>query len=98
MAIIKRINVNKIESTMNKIIELSSKISFLQEELVHIKSQMDNNKSLLSGGIISGQTFKGNKRNFERRRKDIIREINQDVKILLKLSGDAKKDLKTYKL
>ena len=98
MAIIKRINVNKIERTMNKIIELSSKISFFQEELVHIKSQMDNNKSLLSAGIISGQTFKGNKRNFGRRRKEIVREINQDIKILLKLSSDAKKDLKTYKL
>lgn len=98
MSIIKRINVNRIEQTMNKMIELSSKISFLQEEIVHLNAQLESNKGFLSGGILSKQAFLGNKKNFERKIKEASKEINADAKILLKLSGEAKKNLKLHKL
>ena len=98
MGIIKKINVNRIEQTMNKMIELSSKISFLQEEIVHLNAQLESNKSFLTDGVLSKQTFLGNKKNFERKIKEASKEINADAKILLKLSREAKKNLKFHKL
>jgi len=98
MGVIARINVNRIEITMNKIIELSSKISFLQEELVHLDAQLESNKSFFSSGVLSKQAFQGNKKNFERKIKEISREINADSKVLLKLSKEAKKNLRFNKL
>ena len=98
MGIIKKINVNRIEQTMNKMIELSSKISFLQEEIVHLNAQLESNKSFLTDGVLSKQAFLGNKKNFERKIKEASKEINADAKILLKLSREAKKNLKFHKL
>ncbi len=98
MGVVKRINVNDVERTMNTIIELSSKISFLQEELLHLDRQLENNRNFLSAGILSNQAFLGNKKNFEKKVEQIRKEINQDVRVLLKLSKDAKKKIREHNL
>jgi hypothetical protein len=98
MAIVKRINLNEIERSMNKTVEISSNISFLQQELSHIKTQLENNEGFLSKGVLSEQAYEGNKRNFKKRWKDVVREVNEDIEFLVKLSNSVKRGLKSNKL
>lgn len=98
MGVITKIGLNSVEMSMNKIIETSTKISFLQEELMHLKNQLDDNDYFFSSGLISRQTYDGNRRNFKKKRIQVIKEINQDIRSLSKLSTSVQRNLKTNKL
>ena len=52
----------------------------------------------MTDGILSKQAFLGNKKNFETKKKEVSKEINADIKILLKLSKESKTNLKLHKL
>lgn len=98
MGVIKRINLNRTEKSLNTIVEISTKISFLQSEVEHIMNQLDDNQWFWEDGILSKRAFEANRKNFEKKKKEAMKEINEEIQILTKLADALKQDLKLNKL
>ena len=98
MGIIKKINLNRTERSLNSIVEMSTKISFLQSEITHIMNQLEDNEWYWKDGILSKRTFEANRRNFVIKKKQTLKEINEEIGVLSKLAEELKKELKLNKL
>lgn len=85
--VIEKININKIENSLKRISEESSKLKVIQEELENInKSLKDVNFDFLSGKI-SKQMYQEAKNNLDRKKKILIDKVNKNISSILVLTG-----------
>jgi len=83
--VIEKINVNKIENLSKRIIEESSKLKVLQQELDSVnKNLKEVNFNFLSGKV-SIQVYNTSKKNLERKRKLLIDKVNKNINTTLPL-------------
>jgi len=81
--VIEKININKIENLSKRIIEESSKLKVLQQELDSVnKNLKEVNFNYLSGKV-SIQVYQTSKKNLEKKRKLLIDNVNKNVNITL---------------
>ena len=83
--VVEKINVNKIENLSKRIIEESSKLKVLQQELDSVnKNLKEVNFNFLSGKV-SIQVYNTSKKNLERKRKLLIDKVNKNINTTLPL-------------
>ena len=84
--VIEKININKIENSLKRISEESSKLKVIQEELENInKSLKDVNFDFLSGKI-SKQMYQEAKNNLDKKKKILIDKVNKNIGSILVLT------------
>jgi hypothetical protein len=84
--VIEKININKIENSLKRISEESSKLKVIQEELENInKSLKDVNFDFLSGKI-SKQMYQESKNNLDKKKKILIDKVNKNINSILVLT------------
>ena len=82
----KAINLERVQQSTKKIYEMSSEISFLQEELDDMLSVINRNFMDYKKGKISNDFFKSNERKLKEKSVRIINKINR-------LVGDSSKHI-----
>jgi hypothetical protein len=81
--VIEKVNINKIENSLKRVVEESSKLKVFQQELDNLnKNLKEVNFNLLSGKV-SNQVYQISKRNLERKRKLLIDKVNKNINIIL---------------
>ena len=84
--VIEKINIHKIENSLKRISEESSKLKVIQEELENInKSLKDVNFDFLSGKI-SKQMYQEAKNNLDKKKKILIDKVNKNIGSILVLT------------
>jgi uncharacterized membrane protein YfhO len=77
--VIKRINLNKIESFLKNISEKSTQIRMFQQEIENININLKDNKSDFTSGRISNEVYKDIKINLEKEKKILEDKINKII-------------------
>ena len=86
MMVLEKISINKIESSLKRISEESSKLKIMQEELENINKNLKNVNFDLLSGKVSEQMYKESKNNLERKKKILIDKVNKDINSILILT------------
>jgi len=98
MTIIKRIEINNIEKSLNDVIEASYKLMMFQEQMKFVNSQLENNRKFFNSGLISKETYEGNQRNFKIEIDDLKRNINSTITDTTKVVNDVETLIKINKI
>ena len=81
--VIEKINIDNIENSSKRVIEESSKLKVLQQELDSVnKNLKETNFNFLSGKV-SIQVYQTSKKSLENKRKPLIDKINKNINIIL---------------
>jgi len=81
--VIEKININKIENSLKRVSEESSKLKILQQDLDNVnKNLKEVNFNFLSGKV-SNQVYQVSKKSLENKRKFLIDNINKNINIIL---------------
>ena len=84
--VIEKVNINKIENSLKRISEESSKLKILQQDLDNVnKNLKEVNFNLLSGKV-SNQVYQTSKKSLEKKRKILIDKVNENINSILDLS------------
>jgi hypothetical protein len=96
--VLEKINPDKIDATLERVLEMSSNVRVLQEDMENInKNLKDVNFDYLAGKI-SKEVYEGSKKDLGKRRKIIIDRINKAVGDILSVSSDLPEIIKNSKL
>jgi hypothetical protein len=83
--VIEKINVNKIENSLKRVVEESSKLKVFQQDLDNVnKNLKEVNFNFLSGKV-SNQVYQTSKKSLERKRKLLIDKVNKNINVILTL-------------
>jgi ElaB/YqjD/DUF883 family membrane-anchored ribosome-binding protein len=85
MRLIKKINLKPIREFTEKIVEISSNIRLLQEELENILSYASELEKFFSAGKLSKETFETNKTMLKKEKVRVSSKLNQAIDKALKL-------------
>jgi hypothetical protein len=81
--VIEKININKIENSLKRVSEESSKLKVLQQDLDNInKNLKEVNFNFLSGKV-SDQVYQVSKKSLEKKRKFLIDKVNKNINSIL---------------
>jgi NCAIR mutase (PurE)-related protein len=81
--VIEKININKIENSLKRVSEESSKLKVLQQDLDNInKNLKEVNFNFLSGKV-SNQVYQVSKKSLEKKRKFLIDKVNKNINSIL---------------
>ncbi len=98
MGIIKRINLNSIEDSLEEIAGLSFQAKFFQEQQKVIMEQIKLNKSSFSSGSISKYVYNKNKIILEDEEKKMIGKINKTISKIQRVNDNLQKIIKEYRI
>jgi hypothetical protein len=86
--VIEKININKIENSLKRVSEESSKLKVLQQDLDNVnKNLKEVNFNFLSGKV-SNQVYQVTKKSLEKKRKFLIDKVNKNINIILTIVKD----------
>lgn len=86
--VIEKININKIENSLKRVSEESSKLKVLQQDLDNInKNLKEVNFNFLSGKV-SNQVYQASKKSLEKKRKFLIDKVNKSINSILTIVKD----------
>jgi len=86
--VIEKININKIENSLKKVSEESSKLKVLQQDLDNVnKNLKEVNFNFLSGKV-SNQVYQTSKKSLENKRKFLIDKVNKNINSILTIVKD----------
>ena len=86
--VIEKININKIENSLKRVSEESSKLKVLQQDLDNInKNLKEVNFNFLSGKV-SDQVYQTSKKSLEKKRKFLIDKVNKSINSILTIVKD----------
>jgi NCAIR mutase (PurE)-related protein len=86
--VIEKININKIENSLKRVSEESSKLKVLQQDLDNInKNLKEVNFNFLSGKV-SDQVYQTSKKSLEKKRKFLIDKVNKNINSILTIVKD----------
>jgi hypothetical protein len=86
--VIEKININKIENSLKRVSEESSKLKVLQQDLDNInKNLKEVNFNFLSGKV-SDQVYQVSKKSLEKKRKFLIDKVNKNINSILTIVKD----------
>jgi len=83
--VIEKININKIENSLKRIVEESSKLKVLQQELDNANKNLKEVNFNLVSGKVSNQVYQVSKKSLEKKRKILIDKVNKNINIVLTL-------------
>ena len=98
MGIIKKINLNSIEDSLEEINGLTFQTKFLQEQHKVVMEQMKLNKTSFSSGNISKDIYNKNKVILEGERKKLNAKINETIGKIQKVNDSLQKVVKEYRI
>jgi len=86
--VIEKININKIENSLKRVSEESSKLKVIQQDLDNInKNLKEVNFNFLSGKV-SDQVYQTSKKSLEKKRKFLIDKVNKNINSILTIVKD----------
>jgi len=96
--VIEKININKIENSLKRVVEESSKLKVLQQDLDNVnKNLKEVNFNFLSGKV-SNQVYQTSKKSLENKRKFLIDNINKNINIVLTIVKGLSEDINENKV
>jgi hypothetical protein len=98
VGIIKNINLNLIEDSLEEIVGLSFQTKIFQELHEVIIKQIKINKSSFSSGNISKDVYNKNKIILENERKKLVGKINEITEKIQKVNENIQKIIIDYKI
>jgi len=98
VGIIKKINLNSIEDSLEEINGLTFQTKFLQEQHKVVMEQMKLNKTSFSSGNISKYVYNKNKIILDGERKKLTKKINEAVEKVQKVNDTMQKIMKEYRI
>ena len=94
MGIIKIINLNLIENSLEEIVGLSFQTKLFQEQYEIIMRQIKINKSSFSSGDISKDVYSKNKNILENERDKLTKKINETTEKIQKINNNIQRTIK----
>ena len=98
MMVIEKVNINKIENSLKRIVEESSRLKVLQQELDNTnKNLKEVNFNLLSGKV-SNEVYQTSKKSLENKRKILIDNVNKNINNILSIVKDLSEVINENKI
>jgi uncharacterized protein YukE len=96
--VIEKVNINKIENSLKRIVEESSRLKVLQQELDNTnKNLKEVNFNLLSGKV-SNEVYQTSKKSLENKRKILIDNVNKNINNILSIVKDLSEVINENKI
>jgi chromosome segregation ATPase len=96
--VIKKINLSKIEEYLKEIIESSTEIETIKEEVKDVSQALGNNNIEFKSGKISKEVFDDIKNNLEKEKKMLENKISVEKKKISDVSNELSNFMKENKV
>lgn len=98
MSIIKKMDFESVEKTLKNIVEVSSQVRLMQEQLEATVSHISNNENYYKLYGTSKENFEENRDYLEKNRRRFMSSIVKSVKLLLKNVDTLGKKISSSKI